>query len=32
MISQEGAKPPLEHPKGFCLHKLLETTFCSSIH
>ena len=32
MISQEGAKPPLKHPKGFCLHKLLEATFCSSIH
>jgi hypothetical protein len=23
MISQEGAKPPLKHPKGFCLSKLL---------
>jgi len=27
MISQEGAKPPLKHPKGFCLHKVFEITF-----
>jgi len=26
MISQEGAKPPLKHPKGFCLSKLFNLT------
>ena len=26
MISQEGAKPPLKHPNGFCLSKLLNLT------